>query len=326
MWCEGAFGKIILLGEHSVVYGGPALCAALTKGVLVESTVGTGCLAMPEWNFSTPSYAQLLQDPSARSQHTLTQVYFATAQAVFSALDVPPGKRFMPRSFTARFQIPTGSGLGSSAALSVALVRALFHTFDTRPTPQQIDSCALVAETVFHGNPSGLDHTVARAGGCGLFSRSEGFSPLKDVPAVRICVADSGLPRDTKGCVAAVRDMYVAQPRETLSVFTRIGRLVERAAEALLDSNWGELGHCMTENQLCLQTLGVSNRLTEVICEKARLAGAAGAKLTGGGRGGCIIALPATQNKASVQDVLAVWREMGLKTFVIRVGGKAESL
>jgi mevalonate kinase len=113
----------------------------------------------------------------------------------------------VPYDFVARFAIPTGAGLGSSAALSVALVRAIDQAVGLGLTEAHIDAAAFAAERVFHGSPSGLDHTVAQRGGFGLYRRGQGLSPLGDTPPLRLCIGHTGRARDTKGRVARVAEL-----------------------------------------------------------------------------------------------------------------------
>jgi len=285
-------GKVILLGEHAVVYGHPALAGALSCGVTVESEPGRGVLRVPSWGVEARA-----SDPSA-----LGRAYAAIVEAAGGALDV---------DLTARFDLPSGAGLGSSAALSVAIARVL--GLDGK----RLLDAAMAAENVFHGRASGIDHAVSAHGGFGLFTRADGLKPLRAAQPVPLVVGNSGRARDTQGRVARVAELAAQSPSETRARFDAIARLVERAAQAIAEARFGDLGAAMDENQRHLAALEVSCDEIEAMCSSARDAGAVGAKLTGGGGGGCVIALAPGREEA----VRAAWTRAGWHSFVTTVGG-----
>ena len=310
-----ACGKVILLGEHAVVYGVPALCGALSRGAEVQVIPGEGRLLVPAWNLQTPS-AQALLAGSADS--SLAQAFAAILRALPADLPRPDGV-----DFVVRFSLPTGAGLGSSAALAVALVRALGAVGERqlgRPlTAAEVDAAALAAEQVFHGQPSGLDHTVAQHGGFGLFRRGQGLSLLAGSPVLAtlsLCIGHTGRARDTKGRVARVAELYQHDPPAIRQRFDHIAALVERAVVAVQSGDLATLGATMNENQAELAHLDVSCSEIEVMCDLARQSGALGCKLTGGGGGGCVVALAPGREA----DVAAAWQRAGFASFQVEVG------
>lgn len=300
-----AHGKVILLGEHAVVYGVPALCGALRSGVTVTSQPGDGALVVPAWGVR--AY------PCLDEGEDLSRAYAAILRALRIDMRAVAGT-----DFVARFEIPTSAGLGSSAALSVALARALCDAAARQKDPEAIAEAALRAEEVFHGRPSGLDHTVAQQGGFGLFRRGQGLSPLR-APALPLCIGLTGRARDTRGRVARVAALYAEAPEETAACFARIRALVERAAAAVSSGDLPALGAAMNDNQEVLARLEVSCPEIEDMCRLAREAGALGAKLTGGGGGGCVIAL-APQGEEAVRRR---WAAAGYDSLLTTVGGAA---
>jgi mevalonate kinase len=279
-----AAGKVILLGEHSVVYGHPALAGALAGGVAVATAPGRGVLSIPQWN--------VVIDPAVDDETTLARAYAAIrAHAAAPRLDV-----------TLTFNLPTGAGLGSSAAMAVAVGRAL--GLDGAALAQ----AAMDSETVIHGKPSGLDHTVSIAGGFGVFTRADGLRPLRAAP-LTLVIGHTGKARDTKGRVARVAQLLAERSDEVRGRFGAIAALVERGAAAVARGSYGELGAAMNENQAHLEALDVSCPEIERMCAIARDAGAFGAKLTGGGGGGCVIAVG--QERA----VADAWRAAGFEAF-----------
>jgi mevalonate kinase len=279
-----AHGKVILLGEHSVVYGHPALAGALADGVTVEATPGRGVLRIPQWS--------CVIDPAIDVDATLARAYAAIRERANS-----PAK-----DLVLTFNLPTGAGLGSSAAMAVAVGRALGLE------GQALADAAMASETVIHGKPSGLDHTVSMAGGFGLFTRAGGLTSLRAAP-LPLVIGHTGKARDTKGRVARVAELVNERGDEVRERFRAIEALVARGADAVARGSYGELGAAMNENQRHLEALEVSCPEIERMCGIARDAGAFGAKLTGGGGGGCVIAVG---NDAAVANA---WRNAGFVTF-----------
>ena len=283
-----AHGKVILLGEHSVVYGHPALAGALADGVTVDATPGRGVLRIPQWS--------CVIDPAIDVDATLARAYAAIRErANRPAIDL-----------VLTFNLPTGAGLGSSAAMAVAVGRALGLDGDA------LADAAMASETVIHGKPSGLDHTVSMAGGFGLFTRAGGLTSLRAAP-LSLTIGHTGKARDTKGRVARVAELVNERGDEVRQRFAAIESLVARGADAVARGSYGELGAAMNENQRHLEALEVSCPEIERMCGIARDAGAFGAKLTGGGGGGCVIAVG---NDTAVADA---WRHAGFVTFTATV-------
>jgi mevalonate kinase len=330
-----ACGKVILLGEHAVVYGVPALCGALRGGAEAHLVPGRGALRVPAWGAVTPTAAELLAQPErssaspsdlsvglsaagAPSEQPLAQAYRAILRSVLASASAEKIEqaRALAVDFEVRFSIPTGAGLGSSAALAVALVRALDVALALGLSDPEVDAAAFAAEKVFHGSPSGLDHTVAQRGGFGLFRRGQGLSPLTGTPALRLLIGHTGRARDTKGRVQRVAELYQADREGTGTRFARIAGLIDEAVAALGRGDLAALGRAMNQNQAELRHLDVSCPEIDTLCELALEAGALGAKLTGGGGGGCVLALCAEREA----DVAAAWQRRGFTSFPVTIG------
>lgn len=326
--CGFAHGKVILLGEHSVVYGHPALCGALAAGVTITAVapadpLDPGALCVPAWGLRTPGAAALLSEPPHGTD--VATAYAALLQVVARSCSVGALQQLLRCDLSATFAIPTGAGLGSSAALAVAAARALDGLLRGAGqgglSAEDIACAALAAETVFHGRPSGLDHTVAQHGGFGLFQREGAVGRLAPLlaPAVPLIIGQTGRARDTRGRVARVAELRAQQPEETRARFAQIEALVAQAAQAVRAGDLTQLGSAMNQNQEALQALEVSCPEIDAMCALARGAGALGAKLTGGGGGGCVLAVAA--GEAERARVQAAWREAGFASFLTQVGG-----
>jgi mevalonate kinase len=310
-----AGGKVILLGEHAVVYGVPALALGIERGARAHATHrssgGVSSLAIRGsggWSVEV-SDADPERSDVARAFAALVAATRAAmgGRAAFGAVHVD-----------VEADLPPAGGLGCSAALGVAIVRALDpHLGD--------DAAAMRAmewERVFHGNPSGIDAAVAARGGCVLFERGREPLPVRVRGELALCVGHSGSPSSTRAMVEAVARLRARKPEGVDASFRRIGALVLRARDALRAGDRAELGVAMDENQKLLAELLVSTPDIERMCAVARNAGALGAKLTGAGGGGCVVALAPS---AAIGDaILEAWRRDGFTCFLTRVAPAAE--
>jgi mevalonate kinase len=299
MTCVG-FGKIILLGEHAVVYGYPALAAALDRGVTVAPVPtpagGPLRLDLRGWDVAV----------TAGDDHPVAR----SLAAIADALDA--GRP--PLSLIGDAQLPPGAGLGSSAALAVAVARALL-TYAKRP----IDAATLAraagaSETLVHGKPSGVDVALAIAGGIGVFRRVTGLVALGNVPPLRVLVGPSGAPRSTAAMIDRVAEATGSLVDDVR--LRELGGLTDTGTAALLAGDLPALGAAMNRAHALLGDLGVSTAQLDALCEAARAAGAHGAKLTGAGGGGAVIAIAPRDRE---QAVLAAWKQASVAGFVATV-------
>jgi mevalonate kinase len=296
-----AHGKVILLGEHAVVHGHPALAAALDRGVTVEMVAGDGALRVPAWD---ATFRPGEPAPVARALAELLEETALPLEGV---------------DLVARLQIPAGAGLGASAALGVAIARAVLARAGLPDDPGRVAAAAMAWETVIHGQPSGIDHAVAARGGVGLFTRAAGMCPVAVPAGLVLVIGDTGRARDTRGRVARVAELLAARPEEVCARFAAIAGAVECGRLALAAGDLPGLAAAMEDDHDELAALEVSTPEIERMRRLAREAGALGAKLTGGGGGGCVIAVAPGREP----DVLAAWERAGFRGFTSRIGGRS---
>lgn len=269
-------GKAILLGEHAVVYGHPALAAALSRGARAEVEPGEAdTLVIATWGLEV--------SPRKGSEHPLARA--------FSALLATYGERPEPLRVALEIELPAGSGLGGSAACGVAIADALSARLGEPRSPEANAERAMAWERVFHGNPSGIDTAVSARGGAALFRRTSGLAPVALSGPLHLVVADSGAKASTKAMVEALAQLREERPAEVGEAFERIERLVQGGALAAERGDLEALGACMNENHRILRELGLSTPALEGLVRGALAAEALGAKLTGSGGGGCVVAL-----------------------------------
>jgi len=289
-----AFGKIILLGEHAVVHGHPALAGAIDRGVRLTATPGPLRLRIAAWGI----------DVRAGDDHPVARALADVAAAIPGAPQA---------SLDGDADVPAAAGLGSSAATSVAVARALAPD----ATVDEIIAYAGAGERCFHGNPSGVDVELAARGGLGLYRRGAGLTPV-DAPPIRVVVGLSGEPRATATMVARVTAALEAEPGETKARLAMLGLAAAAGARAIVAGDAYALGSLIGDAHRTLADLGLSTPLLDAMCDDAVAAGALGAKLTGGGGGGAVIALAPGCEEA----VIDAWRARGMVGFACLVGAR----
>jgi len=269
-------GKVILCGEHAVVYGHPAIAVAVNRGLTISLRPRPGPVT--------------LADADARLRAALDQV-------------LPP-EGF---EVTLHSELPIGRGMGSSAAFSVALIRAYAQAQERRLSPEALFEAALQVERIFHGNPSGLDNAISAQGGVLQYRRGPPPSFQQHAtPSWPLVVLDSGAAGDTAALVA-----HVASQRPVIDpILERIGELSQEVVTHLYDVE--TLGPLLTENHRLLKRIGVSTPELDALVDFALGAGAHGAKLSGAGGGGIVIALTSTP-----QPLLTLAVSRGIKAFVV---------
>jgi mevalonate kinase len=288
-------GKIILFGEHAVVYKRPAIAVPVADvkatATILDLPPGRGCTLIAH------DLGAQLRLSTAAADDALALIIRLTLDEL--GLPADPDWQIEIRS-----EIPIASGLGSGAAVSTALVRALFCHAGLDPEPERVSRLVYRSEELHHGTPSGIDNTVIAYAQPIWFVRGEEIRPFRPARSFTIVIADSGIGSPTKETVGDVRRAWQADPACYEGWFDQIGEIVHAARRALESGDVAALGPLMDRNQALLAQIGVSSDPLERLIAAAKRAGAAGAKLSGGGRGGNVIALVDEKRAAAVADAL----------------------
>ncbi len=285
--------KAILLGEHAVVYGHPALAVPVfefrARAQAAFDHAEDDVVIRLEGRNPTVSLERNPDNPLMLAVRLAVQAF---------------GARPHNLALRLRSTIPVAAGLGSGAAVSAALMRAVASLFGVRWKEANLSALVYEVEKVHHGAPSGIDNTVVVYRRPILFRRE---APTEYPPVgadLRLLVADTGRPGSTREAVAAVGRLREAEPEAVADIMAGIGGLVEEAAVALAAGDATVLGDLMSRNHEALDRLGVSSPELDTLVDAAHEAGALGAKLTGAGCGGHALALVTEDSAASVTAAL----------------------
>ncbi len=312
-FAASAPGKVILFGEHAVVYGRPAIAVPVTQ-VQAKATInanlagpaGQVWIAAPDINLSKP-LADLPSD------HPFALAVQGVMQA--AGVDRLPALRLQIRS-----SIPIAAGLGSGAAVSVAIARAL-SAFLGRPLPEEkISAIAFQADRAYHGTPSGIDNTVITYGQPIYFIQSQPFEPIRVSQALTLVIGNTGVLSSTRQVVGDVRQRWQANQPYYENLFDQIKDLTRQARADIEAGRLPDLGERMNQNHALLQEIGVSSPELDALVSAARQVGALGAKLCGAGCGGNMVALAASPDETNT--IAAALKNAGAVDTIITTVGK----
>lgn len=309
-------GKVILCGEHAVVYGQPAIAAPVNR-VQANVTVRAG-----ESGSGLQVVSRNLQGFSIAERQRIQQRLWAVAATVQEMLGglhhwPPLGDvmadwqplQVMPKMPTNLLieidsSVPVERGLGSGAAIGVAMMRAFADFLGLQLTTEQISAMAFETEKLHHGTPSGIDNTVVAYNQPVWFVRGHGVERLRVGADLRLLIADSGTRGSTATVVGDLRQRHDAAPATYDPLLQTIGDIAVSCRGAIEAGDVGKVGGLFDRNHVLLQRLDLSNDSLDRLVAAAKAAGALGAKLSGAGRGGNMIALITPEREAAVRDAL----------------------
>jgi mevalonate kinase len=296
--------KVILFGEHFVVYGEPAIVLAIDKRAYASVKTRRDSMIHID-DFTTPRISGYFEKNRFAighgSQDTKSKLK-PIKDAVQKVLEIA-GEN-VGIDVEIRCSIPIAAGLGSSAAVIAAVAKATSHLLDVKLSNADISNITFESERLVHGTPSGIDPTITTYGGVLLFRRGKRFSTIdvkKDIPLI---IGNTEVKHSTGELVSMVRQRREKYPLVINPIIETSGKIVAKAVNALENYDLTELGELMNINQGLLCAIGVSTDSLEKLVYAAREAGAYGAKLTGAGGGGCIVALsPPEKNKQIAEAI-----------------------
>ena len=303
--CKG-YGKLILFGEHFVVYKAPALVGAVSAATTCTATFdevdansaaisGTTGLTVIDDRPAIPGYKVEKKEEAD-----------VALNLVLKHFGLDPAKQPITLHFGG--DLCAVSGIGASAAQVVAQARALSKALGREMTEDEINEAGYEGEKGYHGTPSGIDNTAATFGGLLRFQRTDGapiFDKKQIAEPIRIVYASTGITASTTKVVGDVRAKKEADPAWFDDLMSQYLDLMARGEKALEEGDLIALGQCMDENHTLCQKLTVSCKESDDLVDAARKAGAIGAKMSGTGRGGLMLALTPTEE---IQD--AVYEEL----------------
>lgn len=304
------FGKTILFGEHFVVYGLPGIAAALsdyTEAAVEPSEEG---FVFVDNRPETPGYKETKVGEISRQ-----------IEAIKKHFDLDAKK---PLKITLSGNLVCATGIGASAALAASIARAISQELKLNLNDEQINQAAFAAEQAGSGNPSGIDNTCAVYGGFINFEKNLQGGPnkiglMKVKKPVEIVLANSGVTHELKSVLEDVKALKEKKPKDFEKIFEDYRKFFDSALAALEKSDWRKLGKLMNKNHELLQKITVSCKELDKMQKIALKAGALGAKLTGTGRGGLLVAL--TPGKELQEKVASALEKAGFACKKTKIGG-----
>jgi mevalonate kinase len=304
------FGKVILFGEHFVVHGVPGIVSAIDATADAEVTRIAKGITVKDERKGAKGYAEEKRLQQLESIDRMLKAMGIKPETV--ALNIRLGGN-----------LPGFSGLGASAASSVAIARAIAEELAITLPNEKINEVAYEAEKAYAGTPSGIDNTAATYGGLLWFKKNMNGGPdtiekLSMRKPVEIIIGSTGIVANTKAMVEGVAERKKKNPQKYDSLFKQAEALAFAGRKALNDFDLRKVGELMDENHRLLQEIEVSCKELDQLVDLAKAQGAFGAKLTGGGGGGCMTAL--TPTKALQERVAKAIEKEGFEVLRTKIG------
>ena len=300
-------GKVILFGEHFVVYGVKAILCSINKRVTVTAEKTS------ERKISINSdIGNLILEPNkliSEINSPLKPFYYLANKAIKNQ---DTGIEIKINS-----EIPLGAGLGSSSACCVAGAAAIFRLFED-VSKERILELAIEAERTIFENTSGADCTVCTYGGIIEYGKKQGFKKIEDEPNFQLVIANSNIEHSTESMVSGVKIFVIKNKEKFSKLLNQESKLVEDVLKLLKENNPEALGEKINQNQKYLETIGISNNQLKKMIEIGQKT-SFGAKITGSGGGGCIFALT---NESNVEQSLKEFKDKNFECFSAEIDFK----
>jgi mevalonate kinase len=293
MIISSAPGKCILLGEHAVVYGYPAIAMAINMRSFcsIADTNNQFEFVLPDqgfsWKNSNPNM-NLKKFPKRYGQFSKILSKFLKDYQI----------NFKKISIQIQSELWMGSGLGSSASTAIAFLHAISNKFDLNLSAHKINQYGFEMEKLVHGTPSGIDNTICTYGGIMVFQN--GIREILTAPKLPLLITNSGIDHNTGKVINSL------QKNSDCSniLFQEIGELVEEGISAIKSQNYKKMGELFNQNQIFLSKMGLSTKKIDEIISISMENGAYGAKLTGAGAGGSVITIGDLDDLQKIQILL----------------------
>ncbi len=300
-------GKVILFGEHFVVYGVKAILCSINKRVTVTAEKTTD-----KKIFINSEIGNLILEPnkSISEINSRLKPFYYLANKVIKNQDT--GIQIKIDS-----EIPLGVGLGSSSACCVAGAAAIFKLFGDI-SKEEILELAIEAERTIFENTSGADCTVCVYGGIMEYDKKQGFKKIEDEPNFQLVIANSNIEHSTESMVSEVKAFTIKNKEEFSKLLEQELELVEDVLKLLKENNAIKLGEKINQNQKYLETIGISNNQLRKMIEIGQKT-SFGAKITGSGGGGCIFAIT---DESNLEDTLKEFKDNNFECFSVEIDFK----
>ena len=300
-------GKVILFGEHFVVYGVKAILCSINKRVTVTAEKTS------ERKISINSKIGKLEiepdKPISEINSPLKPFYYLANKSIENK---DSGIRIQIDS-----EIPLGAGLGSSSACCVAGAAAIFKLFGNI-SREEVLKLAIEAERTIFENTSGADCTVCTYGGIMEYDKNKGFKKIEYEPNFQLVIINSNIEHSTQSMVSKVKEFENKNTEEFSRLSDLESKLVEDVLKLVKENKIQEIGQKMNQNQKYLENIGISNKeLTKMI--RIGQESSFGAKITGSGGGGCIFALT---NESNLQNILKKFKDNNYECFSTKIDFK----
>ncbi|MCX8173500.1 MAG: mevalonate kinase [Thermoplasmata archaeon] len=305
------YGKVIIFGEHFVVHGLPSIVCAI--GMRTTATVSR----IRRKNFSGFEVEDLRPETPGYKKEKEAQMYRSISlMCEYCGIDLTR----TPIKITFAGDLVAASGIGASAAACTAFARAVNEEFNLGFNDEKINEVAYEGEKGYHGTPSGVDNTASTFGGCLVFLKGPPpkFERVKMPTKVEIVMGNTGLTANTQKVVEEVKALMKTQPEKTKKIFEEADGLIREGRICLESCDYRRAGELMNRNHELLQELGVSCKELDLLVNIARENGAWGAKLTGTGRGGYMVAL--TPGKECQEKVARAIENAGFTVLKTTIG------